>query len=266
MNIKLNSNNVLGLQKGTKFSYNPRFVLESLHLYLTPITDDRLLEKEKTRLFGNDFSLWQEGDSFLFDPLDNTLKYSCFVMPEKNKIISNTSWIFHSEGTQGLITLEKSSNSFEIKSMTYRFYSLENDMLICFNDDFLTSTEGLKEIEIAENLSIVFSEYGYCAWKLKKPTLYLLEDLSSNPQESNSPTEFEKFCFSEALSIIEDENINKMDDSTNLEPLEKISNLYNKIIQSNLDKDVSLDVISNWLKRVAANFYSTEQINTLMSR
>lgn len=263
MKYKLNNNIRLGLIKDKLLDYKPLFLLGNLDVYLTPIREFSILEKEKTKWFGIDSWLYQEGDSWLFDPQNKMLKYVCFVMPEKNLVPPNIDFVFSSIGTEGMLTLSDDPTEFELESMTYRFYSFKHSALVCFNDNFLSSSDSFNEVVFAENISMIFTKHGYSGWKLKNPELYILDKLSSELPDRNDTSEFIKKCFSKALEIIEIDNIDRIDGGKNETPLKEMSHLYETIKTSDCADNKILAVIANWLFDVADRFYPEDKVKAV---
>lgn len=262
MKLYLKNDVQMGLHKDRSIQHLPRLVADDHTVYLTPIVDDAKLEKAKVEMIGKSPWLWESGDSFLFDKASKELSYLSLVIPEKNKKAIDIKKFFQYSGSQGLPTLDVDI-SFEIPSMRYRFYSKDYNILFCFNDDLLDS-DSFEEIVISGELSLLFTIKGYSGWKLKSPEKYIVDNLSS--RVAGESTSFIKDCFSNVLDTIEESNIDRMDDITDLEPLEDMYNLYRKIVNSPERDSQILKVLAQWLYDVADRFYPEDKMRSIWGR
>ncbi|MCU0432008.1 MAG: hypothetical protein MUC87_00985 [Bacteroidia bacterium] len=196
-------------------------------------------------------------DNFGFNKQTNLLQVLCLKYPEVNRIPANIDLIRNCEKILAVPLLPEPSVDFEINPFEKRNYSIENNMLICFSNDFTVNSR-LVEMKIAKDVSLIFENNIYSAWILYNPELYIDDGLDrKNSYESSL---FLKTSLNRIFDLITIETVDKMDDR-DMNTLVKISELYNAINQhKETDKIIGLSIMRQWLYDIVDKFYPSTDI------
>ena len=228
------------LEYNQQLTVKPQLILGDLSVILTTANTPAEMENEREAVIGSK-EKWlhmTSVDTLGFDAESKLLKLVSLFYPEQNLVPSSLTNI---EKVEGLPKLSKYSEDFQLEPFQYRYYHLEGNILLCFNDEFAQASK-LIEVSVSKDFSLFFSDNLYCGWGLYHPENFIDTD-----------PEFLR----DAFDLITDENFDKIINEDK-DVLQQIAALHNRINASS--------ALAQWLFDLADRYYNKEEMNRLFKK
>jgi hypothetical protein len=262
--LKFTDNVPLDIIAGKQLLFNPRLIINDTKMLMADAVTIEGVENDLLHSVGSveDWLHLSGIDSYAFDEKSKILKLLFLSYPEQNKVPNNLNDLKKIGKVVGIPRLLNAVD-FEIQSFEYRYYSIDNNLLLCFADTFAID-KSLIEVQIAEDVSLFFKNEQYCAWAVYNPELYIADNFNALAKGVSSS--FLKMSFKKAFDLITTDAIDEMNDK-DLSLLRRIASLHNEI-QRHEEYPVinGLGIIKNWLYDVVDRFYSEREIQTLFEK
>ncbi len=244
---------------GQQLSAIPRVLIYDVEILLTSSNSIKEIEHEILTTNGSDrgWLFTEYNDTFRFNADDHLLTSVYFGYSELEKephhkldLVTNAKKIV---GIPKLVH----PLSFDLEPFEYRYSVPSGNILLGYGDIFLNSQNQCTELQITENISLVFNENNlYCAWLIKHPEQFLADKIA--PVEKYPVTPLLKKSFWEVFQLINQEKISLME-KEDIPTFHELLSLY-KSIHHSLEKHDRLKILTDKLFDFADNFYSQEQM------
>jgi hypothetical protein len=252
------------LEEGEQFK--PHLVLNNLRVILSVSNLYKELNEEELTVIGStqDWLCINPADTIGFDPDTRLLKLIMLRYPESNKVPGNLNVIRAAEKIVGLPKLVSCPVGFQVMRLPYRYYNMEENVLLCFNDE-CSLAEKLTEVFVSKDLSFFFNNNLYCGWGLYNPEIFMAMDLG--PKKDYPSDSFHKQSFKEVFDLMADETLDLIVEEQNESYLQQIAILHNRLVAYGIALGCCpLSALSDWLFDVADRFYKKEQMHGLFVR
>ncbi|NII26815.1 hypothetical protein HB364_17125 [Pseudoflavitalea sp. X16] len=258
--FEITDNAYITLEYGQQLSIKPRILLDCLQVLITASQSTAAMDKEMSEVIGSteDWLHLTSTDSLGFDPSTRLLKIVALYYPEDNKVPDNLQLLQEAEKIAGLPRLREHSGLFALEPFPYRYYHMEGNLLLCFNETF-TLAGRLQEVVVSNDLSLFFRNNRYCAWGLYHPEIRLTDRIAAETDHLSN--DFLKASLRDAFDLIKDETVNKMS-KHDPDSLQQIAALYNRIAVYTAPNR-PLTVLKEWLFELADKFYPKKMVSGL---
>lgn len=244
---------------GQQLSVIPRLLIYDVKILLTAANSIKEMEHEILTTNGSDqgWLFTENNDTFRFNANNHLLTSIYFDYSEQEKepdhkldLVTNAKKIV---GIPKLIQ----PLSFDLEPFEYRYCVPSSNILLGYGDIFLKSQNQCTELQITENISLLFNENNlYCAWIIKHPEQFLTDEIA--PIEKYPATPLLKKSFWDVFQFINQEKINLMEDE-DIPTFHELLSLY-KSIHREINKHDKLKILTDKLFDFADNFYSQKQM------
>lgn len=243
---------------GQQLSATPRLLLYDVTIYLTTCNSTKEISNEILTTNGSDrgWLFTEDNDTFRFNAQDNLLTSIYLDYSELDR---------HPDGMYDLVNEAKKivgipkivqPLSFDLEPFKYRYCAPSDSIWLGYGDIFLDSRE-FTELQIAENVSLLFNENNlYCAWLIKSPEQFLVNKIA--PIEKYPVTPLLKKSFWDVFQFINEERI-ELVKKEDMHTFQELRALYKSII-NNSEKNPGLEILAEKLFDFADRFSSQEQM------
>ncbi len=253
------TNNVdIEIAIGKQMSATPRVILNDVKILMTLANTVDEIHKEIERTNGSDegWLFTEYNDTFRFDLNDGILTSVSLSYSEQNKEPHNRKDLRHSRKVIGIPKLVQ-PQSFDLEPFEYRYCEPSDNTLLGYGDSFLNNSNQFTELQIAESISLIFNQDNfYCAWLVKNPELFLVNEIA--PIERHISTPYLKESFWKVFQFINHTNIDLME-KQDMKVLNELAQMYRSIFEKK-DDNKGLKILADKILNVADTFYSNEQM------
>ncbi|HEY8897740.1 MAG TPA: hypothetical protein VIM79_23100 [Niastella sp.] len=260
--LELTGNVFITIEYGKQITAPLRLALNNLQVILSGKNSPEEVETEFLDSPGSSEG-WlhlNRVDSWAFDPSTRLLKGGTFYYNENNQVPACLPLLTETEKIVGIPRLREHSHDFEVEPFLYRYYHMENNRLLCFNEDFKATNDRILEVIVCNDLSLFFLNGRYCAWVLYHPEIRLVNRIAEVVDHTSDP--FLRTSLRDAFDLICDETVKRMNDK-DAYTLQQLAALHNRIEAYGAVEGSPLDVLRDWLFEVADRFYRIENIKGL---
>jgi len=255
---KLTNNVDVEIIIGQQLSATPRLFLYDVTIYLTTCNSIEEISDEILTTYGSDrgWLFTEDNDTFRFD-IQNNLLTSIYLDYSESDRCPDRMFDLVTEAKK-IVGIPKLVQplSFDLEPFKYRHCAPSDNIWLGYGDVFLDSQE-FTELQIAENVSLLFNENNfYCAWLIKSPEQFLVNKIA--PIEKYSVTPFLKKSFWDVFQFINEERI-ELIKKEDMHTFQELRALY-KSISSNSEKNPGLEILAEKLFDFADRFSSQEQM------
>ncbi|REC62498.1 hypothetical protein DRF65_10420 [Chryseobacterium pennae] len=244
---------------GQQLSAIPRMLIYDVEIVLTTANSIKEMDHEILTTYGSDkgWLFTENNDTFRFDTSDHLLTSIYFDYSEQEKEPDHKlDLIMNAKKIVGIPKLVQPS-SFDLEPFEYRYCVPSSNILLGYGDIFLKSQNQCTELQITENISLLFNEnHLYCAWLMKHPEQFLVNKIA--PIEKYPVTPLLKKSFWDVFQFINQEKISLMEEE-DIPTFHELLSLY-KNIHSTSENNNGMKTLAEKLFNVADNFYSQEQM------
>jgi len=260
--LELTEGTTIILEPGQQLTFRPRLLINSLKAILTSRNNARDIDSESMNLIGSkeDWLHMSNTDTFAFDADTHLLTLISFYFSEENKVPDSLFLVKAANKIVGLPKLAKYPEHFELEPFPYRYYHLEGDILLCFNDEFELAQQ-LTEVSLSKDFSLFFSDNHYCGWGLYHPETFVVIRVADEIEYASNP--ILKESFQDVFDLIAAEPLDRISIERDEYSLQKMANLHNKILNYGAAPSSPLASLAFWLFDVAGRYYEDEKINSL---
>lgn len=255
---KLTNNVDIEIITGQQLSATPRLLLYDVTIYLTTCNSIEEISNEILTTNGSDrgWLFTEDNDTFRFNTQDNLLTAIYLDYSELDRCPGSMfDLVTEAKKIVGIPKLVQPL-SFDLEPFKYRYCVPSDSILLGYGDIFLDSQE-FTELQITENVSLLFNENNlYCAWLIKSPEQFLVNKIA--PIEQYSVTPLLKKSFWDVFQFINEERIELMK-KEDMHTFQELKALY-KSISNNSEKNPGLEILAEKLFDFADRFSSQEQM------
>jgi len=255
---KLTNNVEIEIVKEKQLSAIPRVIIYDVEICLTACNSVKEMDHEISVTDGSDKGLLftEDNDMFRFDTQDHLLTAIYLDYSEVDRWPDDKfELVTKAKKIVGIPKLIQPL-SFDLEPFKYR-YCVPSDSILLGYGDILLNSQEFTELQIAENVSLLFNENNlYCAWLIKSPEQFLVNKIA--PIEKYPVTPLLKKSFWDVFQFINQERIELME-KEDMYTFHELRALYKSIINSN-EKNHGLEILAEKLFAFADNFYSQEQM------
>lgn len=255
---KLANNVEIEIIIGKQLSAIPRVIMHDVDICLTTCNSVKEIEHEILTTNGSDkgWLFTEYNDTFRFNAQDNLLTSVYLDYSELDRCPGSMfDLVTEAKKIVGIPKLVQPL-SFDLEPFKYRYCVPSDSILLGYGDIFLDSQE-FTELQITENVSLLFNENNlYCAWLIKSPEQFLVNKIT--PIEKYSVTPLLKKSFWDVFQFINQERIELME-KEDMYTFQELRALH-KSVSSNSEKHPGLEILAEKLFDFAEGFYSQEQM------
>ncbi|MDV7698678.1 hypothetical protein N6B72_17270 [Chryseobacterium soli] len=255
---KLTNNVGIEIIIGKQLSAIPRVIMHDVDICLTTCNSVKEMDHEILTTNGSDkgWLFTEDNDTFRFNAQDNLLTSVYLDYSELDRCPGSMfDLVTEAKKIVGIPKLVKPL-SFDLEPFKYRYCVPSDSIFLGYGDIFLDSQE-FTELQITENVSLLFNENNlYCAWLIKSPEQFLVNKIA--PIEKYSVTPLLKKSFWDVFQFINEERIELMK-KEDMHTFQELRALY-KSISNNSEKNPGLEILAEKLFDFADRFSSQEQM------
>jgi hypothetical protein len=253
------------LEYEQQLAIRPRLSLSRLCVILSVSNSSYELDREELDIIGSkeDWLRINDADTLGFDANSHLLKLISLSYPESNKVPESLHFLKDAERVIGLPKLVKYPKEFQLRKFPYRYYHLEGNVLLCFNDLF-SCADKLTEISISKDLSLFFTNNRYCGWGLYHPERFIVMRIDKEIDYPSDP--IVKESLRDVFDLMADEKLELIVEEHDEYYLEQLAILHNRIVSYGAPPNSPLASLADWLFYIADSFYKQEQVSRLFVR